>query len=68
MEKKTFGEFIKAIKGKIVKGTIIVVGLVAGIVVIKLLTNNGEETLLEAVADLSVDGLDAVGNLGEIAG
>lgn len=67
MEKKTFGEFIKANKGKIVKGTIIVVGLVAGIVVIKLLTNNYEETLLEAAADLSVDGFDAVGNLGEIA-
>ncbi len=59
-EKRTFGEFIKANKGKIIKGTIIVVGVVAGIVIIKLLTNRGEEQLLGAIENLNPEELTAV--------
>jgi len=61
MEKKrTLGEFIKENKGKIIKGTIIVVGVVAGIVVIRLLTNRCEEQLLGAVENLNPEELTAL--------
>ena len=50
-EKRTFGEFIRVNKGTIIKGTIIVVGVTAGILIIKLLANRSEE-LLEIVESL----------------
>jgi hypothetical protein len=52
-EKRTFGEFIRANKGKIIKGTIIVAGIVAGIMIIKLLTNRNEEQFLEVAENLN---------------
>ncbi len=65
-EKRTFGEFIKENKGKIIKGTIIVVGVVAGIAVIKLLTNRGEEQFIGAIENLNpeelTEGLKAIGD------
>jgi hypothetical protein len=50
--KRTFGEFIKANKGKIIKVTIIVVGIAAGILAIKLLAPRTEESLTEVVENL----------------
>lgn len=48
-EKRTLGAVIKANKGKIIKGAVIVVGVTAGIVVFKLLTKNGAKYALEAI-------------------
>jgi len=45
-------EFLKANKGKIIKGTIIIVGVVAGILIVKLLTNRGEETFLDVMENV----------------
>ena len=67
-EKRTFGEFIRANKGKIIKGTIIVVGVVAGIVIIKLLTNRGEEQLLGAIENLNPEELIALEGFKTIGG
>ena len=67
-EKRTFGEFIRANKGKIIKGAIIVVGVVAGIVVIKLLTNRGEEQFLGVVENLNPEELTALEGFKTIGG
>jgi len=67
-KKSTLVEFIKGNKGKIIKGALIVVGVVAGIVIIRKLSSGGDE-LLDAMDTLSPDGaiMDGFGNLGEVA-
>ena len=55
-EKKTFGEFVKENKGKIIKGTLIVAGVVVAVVAIKLLTNKGEIIDINSIEDLMTDG------------
>lgn len=57
MNKKTFGEFIKENKGKIVKGAIVVVGVAVGVLAIKLLANREMELIEGAVENLNSDGL-----------
>ncbi len=56
-EKRTFGEFIKENKGKIVKGAIVVVGVAVGVLAIKLLANREMELIEGAVENLNSDGL-----------
>ena len=55
-EKKTFGEFVKENKGKIIKGTLIVAGVVVAVVAIKLLTNKSEIIDINSIEDLMTDG------------
>jgi len=57
MEKRTFGQLIKENRGKIIKGTIIVVGVIAGVVAIKLLTNRGEKQFIDVVEHLDPENL-----------
>jgi len=67
-EKRTLGEVISTNKGRIIKGSVIVVGIVAGIVIIKLLTNQGN-TMVDAIESLSADRviLDGIKNVGDVA-
>ena len=54
-EKRTFGEFIKANKGKIIKGTLITLGVGAGIVLVVKTIRTGTAHEKEGLAIL--DGL-----------
>lgn len=66
--KKTFGGFIKENKGKIIKGGLIVVGLVAGVVIYKTLTAPSAEHLAEGEKIIEAfSGLDNVENIGDAA-
>jgi len=67
-KKGTLVEFIKGNKGKIIKGALIVVGVVAGIVIIRKLSSGGDE-LLDVMDTLSPGEaiMDGLGNIGEVA-
>lgn len=62
-EKRTFGEFIKENKGKII---LIVGGLAIGIGAVYLLTKRGDGNLLETVENLNpaelTEGISAIGD------
>lgn len=66
-EKRTFGEFVKANRGKIIKGTIIVVGVVAGIIIVRKLTGRGGEEIIDGIQELpdglNMDGFDIIGDI-----
>jgi hypothetical protein len=65
-EKRTFGEFIKANKGKIIKGGLIVVGLIIGIGGIYLLAKRGGTDVFEKVENLNPEELtESLTNIGE---
>ena len=58
MEKKrTLGEFIKENKGKIIKGTLIVVGVTAGVVLVVKTIKSG--------AALNKEGLEIIDQIGD---
>lgn len=59
-EKRTFGEFITANKGKIIKGGIIVVGVVAGIIIVKKLTADGAEEIVDGALEFAENGFNNV--------
>lgn len=66
-EKSMFGKFVGDNKSTIIKGTLIVAGVVAGIAVIVTLRNNSKEQLLELVEDLNpeelTDGLKTISDV-----
>ena len=63
--KKTLVEFIKENRGKIVKGGLIIIGLVAGVVIVKKL-NQGEGEFLEAMENLNPDEFGRLDGMGDI--
>jgi len=66
MEKtKSIWKFVKNHKGKIIKGAIIVVVVVAGGIAVKMLTGRGEWTLLDGINPMDIDGDGAIVELVE---
>ena len=56
-KKRTLGEFIKENKGKIIKGTLIVVGVTAGVVLVVKTIKSG--------AALNKEGLEIIDQIGD---
>ena len=56
-KKRTLGEFIKDNKGKIIKGTLIVVGVTAGVVLVVKTIKSG--------AALNKEGLEIIDQIGD---
>lgn len=67
-EKRTFGEFIKANKGKIIKGALIAIGVAAGIVIVvktvqyKASLGNGGSEILDGLRDGLSEGTEVLGD------